>query len=154
MEGSWLKHCIVEYQNLVSPFLVIPRHRTTGRHAWEIRREATLFFHDLDATKMSRISLDDLHKNATTKLERAISKCMQYCTLTRAAYNYRSLGTSFKEGRSHSFKCLQHDCAILARDCRWLYLSPPRRRRPSRFYDTVAEDTPPPPSDSSDDQDS
>ena len=153
MEGSWLKHCIVEYQNLVSPFLVIPRHRTTGRHAWEIRREATLFFHDLDATKMLRISLDDLHKNATTKLERAFSRWLQY-PLTRAAYNYRNLGTSFKEGRSHSFKCLQHDCAIHARNCRWLYISPPRRMRPGRFYDTVAEDTSPPPSDSSDDQES
>jgi len=144
ISGTWLRQCIVEYQYLVRPFLAIPNRTSKGRYAWEVRREAALFFHYLDAAKVSRVSLNEIHEDATMELQRWHATYRHY-TLTRAASEYRSRATCLEACGAHSFKCLQHDCALLAGDYRWLYKEPPRRPRrgrPRRFFNTVAEDNP------------
>ena len=148
-EGSWLKQCTVENQNLVSPLRILSTRESGGRYAWEIRRQAALFFSNLEKTKVSRVSLDEIHKSAITKFERLHSKYPQH-PLSLAASKYRNIESSSKGETVHSFKCLQQDCAILASDYHWVFYTPPRCMRPCFFYDTVAEDTPPSSSDNSD----
>ena len=89
--GTWLRQCIVEYQYLVKPFLTIRNRGSKGRYAtsydtksWEVRREATRFFYYFDANKVSRVSLGEIHMNATVKLEQWHAYNPQ-STLTRAA---------------------------------------------------------------------
>ena len=142
--GAWLRQCINEYQHLVSPFLTISNRASKGRYAWEVRREAALFFYYLDATKVSRVSLNEIHEDATKKLERWHAT-YRHATLTRAASEHKSRAICSEACGAHSFKCLQHDCALLAGDYRWLYKEPPRdprRGRPRHFFNTVAEDNP------------
>ena len=137
--GTWLRQCIVEYQYLVKPFLTIPNRGSKGRYAWEVRREATRFFYYLDANKVSRVSLDEIHMNATMKLEQWHAYNSQ-SAMTRAASEYNYWMTCPEARKAHSFKCLQHDCALLAGDYRWLYKEPSKHRRPRFFSNTVAED--------------
>ena len=123
-ESSWLRQCIIEYQRLVSPFLTISECASGGFYAWEVRREAALFFLYLDENCLSRVSLNDIHNNATLVLERLHSAHPQ-SALAEAALEYRSKATSLETWRTHSFWCLEHDCALLAGDYRRFYDEPP-----------------------------